>query len=253
MKPDNPIILALDVPEISEARQILSKVRPNIGMIKIGTELFTSYGREALELSKQFNIPVFLDLKLHDVPTTVGKTTAVVCGLLSTCPGEHFLSIHCVGGAKMCKAAMEAAQGSNVTVAGVTVLTSITEWDFHRMGFKDCRPGPRTISTVEMAFDCLNDEPQYDQNRVRLYNGMRTFICAPNQLQLMSSYFEGITMITPGIRAESSDDNDHARTKPISFALKNGATWVVIGRPITQAPFPEEASLSFKRQAERHG
>jgi orotidine-5'-phosphate decarboxylase len=234
MTPDNPIILALDSSELTIVRELLVKVRPHIGMIKIGTELFTAHGREAIELSKQFSIPIFLDLKLHDIPTTVGKTVSVICDLLATCSGEHFLSIHCMGGSKMCQMALEAAQGSNVIIAGVTVLTSITKLDFSQMGFKDCRSGSRTISAVEMVLD----------------QGMRTFICAPNQLKLMSSHFKDITMITPGIRAKSSDD--HVRSKPISFALKNGATWVVIGRPITQALLPGEAALNFKKEVERY-
>jgi orotidine-5'-phosphate decarboxylase len=106
---------------------------------------------------------------------------------------------------------------------------------------------------IILALDCLNEEPQYDAQRNRIYNGIRNYICAPNQLQLVQTYYEGVTLITPGIRADGSKEDDHARTKPIGFALKNGATWVVIGRPITQAPFPEEAALSFKRQAEKHG
>src|SRR5579885_1246230 len=135
MNIDNPIILALDYSELDEARAILSKVRPNIGMIKIGLELFTAYGREALDLSKEFSVPVFLDLKLNDVPTTVAKTTEVVCSHLSRYPGEHFLSIHCNGGAEMCQAAYKVANGSNVTITGITVLTSLTESDFSEIGF----------------------------------------------------------------------------------------------------------------------
>ncbi len=78
MKPDNPIILALDYSDLNEARQVLDRVRPHIGMVKIGLELWAAYGKEALEISSDFQIPIFLDLKLHDVPTTVSKTISVV-------------------------------------------------------------------------------------------------------------------------------------------------------------------------------
>jgi len=253
MKPDNPIILALDYSDLHEARQMLDKVRPHIGMIKIGLELYTAYGREALELSSDFQIPVFLDLKLHDVPTTVRKTTAVVCSFLSKHPGEHILSIHCAGGREMCKAAIEAASSSNVSIAGVTVLTSLDDRDFHHIGFKDCRPGIRTVDAANVGYDCLHDGPQYDAQGTRIYSGLTHFICAPNQVPLMKQHYENSILITPGIRADGDDTHDHERTKPASFALKNGASWIVIGRPITRASDPVIAAQYFEQQAKKYG
>lgn len=253
MKPDNPIILALDYDNISQAEALLEKVRSHIGMVKIGLELFTATGKSALVLANYFNVPVFLDLKLHDVPTTVARTTEVVCSMLASNPGSHFLSVHCFGGAPMCKAAMQAAQGSNVTIAGVTILTSIAEPELHSMGFKDCRPGVRTVDTAGVAFDCMNDTPQYDPAGQRVYSGLTHYICAPNQLKLMREYYDGLTLITPGIRAEADDDHDHARTKPAVFALKNGADWLVVGRPITQTSDPLAAAQYYEEQAKRYG
>ncbi len=253
MNPDNPIILALDYAELQEAREILERVRPHIGMIKIGLELFTAYGREALELSSDFGIPVFLDLKLYDVPTTVAKTTATVCSLLAKYSGEHFLSIHCLGGKNMCKLAVESSKGSNVSIAGVTVLTSHTEREFGRLGYSDRRPGPRTIDAADIGYDCLNDKVQYDAAGKRIYNGIKHFICAPNQIPLMKQYYEDSILITPGIRAEGDDTNDHARTKPAGFALKSGASWIVVGRPITKASDPVGAAMYFEQQAKKYG
>lgn len=251
MKPDNPIILALDYSDLNEARQVLDRVRPHIGMIKIGLELYTAYGREALELSTDFQVPVFLDLKLHDVPTTVSKTTAVICSLLSKHAGDHFLSIHCAGGQYMCKEAMKAAMGSNVSIAGVTVLTSTDERDFGAMGFSDRRPGIRTIDMAMIGYDCMNDEVVYDAARKRVYEGLKHFICAPNQVPLMMQHYEDAVLITPGIRAEGDDTHDHERTKPASFALRNGAGWLVIGRPITKASDPKIAAEYFEQQAKK--
>jgi orotidine-5'-phosphate decarboxylase len=253
MKPDNPIILALDFSELQEARTVLERVRPHIGMIKIGLELFTSHGREALELSSDYTIPIFLDLKLYDVPTTVAKTTSSVCSLLAQHPGPHFLSIHCLGGRDMCKAALEASMGSNVTIAGVTVLTSLTERDFSRLGYSDRRPGPRTIDSADIGIDCMNTQAQYDAQNKRIYNGLTHFICAPNQVPLMKSHFEDAILITPGIRAEGDETNDHARTKPAGFALKSGASWIVVGRPITKATDPRDAAFYFEQQAKKYG
>jgi len=253
MKPDNPIIVALDFSELQEARKVLDRVRPHIGMIKIGLELFTAYGREALEMSSDYQIPVFLDLKLNDVPTTVSKTTSVVCSLLAKHPGEHFLSVHCLGGREMCKAALTASMGSNVAIAGVTVLTSLTERDFSWLGYSDRRPGARTIDAALIGHDCLNEQAQYDSAGKRVYNGLKHFICAPNQIPLMKSHYEDSVLITPGIRAEGDETNDHARTKPVGFALKNGGTWVVVGRPITKATDPRDAAVWFEQQAKKYG
>lgn len=253
MKPDNPIILALDYANLNQVEALLFKVRPHIGMVKIGLELWASHGKDALKIADYFKVPVFLDLKLHDVPTTVGKTAEVICSMLAPLQGNHFLSIHCAGGPAMCKAAMEAASGSNVTIAGVTILTSVAEPELHKMGFKDCRPGVRTVDMADVAYDCMNDTPQYDPGGKRLYNGIRHFICAPNQAKLMKEYYEDAILITPGIRADSDDNHDHQRTKPAGFALKNGATWLVVGRPITQSSDPRAAAEYYEEQGKRYG
>lgn len=249
---NSPIILALDYSDLDEARKIVSLVRPNIGMIKIGLELFTAHGRDALALSGEFNIPVFLDLKLNDVPTTVAKTVEVICYQLAQYQGQHFLSIHCNGGMMMCREAMKRAEGSNVTIAAVSVLTSLDDRDFSEIGFRDSRPGIRTVDAAMIAADCLNDTWVYDNNRKRVVNGITTFICAPNQLNLMRQHLgDNITLITPGIRSDAEKTDDHARSKPASFALKNGANWLVIGRPITQAVDPLNASIHFMNQVQK--
>lgn len=251
MKSDNPIILALDYSDINGARKLLSQVRPNIGMIKIGLELFTAFGKEALELSNQFNVPVFLDLKLHDVPTTVSKTVSVVCQLLSQCPGNHFLSIHCFGGGMMCENALKAASGSNVTIAGVTALTSLDDDDFSEMGFRIRAVGKRAVALAKLGADCSNSSYQYDKSNKRIFTGLKHFICAPDRLKLMLSHIGEMNFICPGIRAEGEETHDHVKTKSIGFALRSGATWVVVGRPITQAVDPVLASVYFRSQADK--
>lgn len=253
MKPDNPIILALDYSDLNEARQVLDRVRPHIGMVKIGLELWAAYGKEALEISSDFQIPIFLDLKLHDVPTTVSKTISVVCSFLGRHAGDHLLSIHCEGGIHMCRAALNTAAGSNVTIAGVTTLTSLDTRDFRMMGFGNSQPGTRTVVAAEIGYDCMNDRPVYDAKGDRVYSGMKHFICAPNQAPLMKKHYEDAILITPGIRSDSEDANDHQRSKPIGFALRSGATWVVIGRPITKASDPLVAAQYFEAQAKKYG
>lgn len=241
MKPDNPIILALDYSDLEDARAILHKVRPNIGMTKIGLELFTAYGKESLELSNEFNIPIFLDLKLHDIPKTVAKTVEVVCRLLSGFNHQHYLTIHCAGGREMCKEALLASQGSNVQLAGITLLTSLERRDFRELGFSDSRDATRTTDPGYIGTQCISKT-----------EGLKTLVCAPTQLVVMQNHFKDVNFVTPGIRLDSEESHDHKRTKPASFALKNGATWIVVGRPITQAHDPVMAALHFQDQVDRY-
>ena len=174
--------------------------------------------------------------------------------MLSKYPGPHLLSVHASGGKVMCGAALKMAYGSNVNLAAVTVLTSMAEGELHSLGFRDCRPGIRTHALAEVAADCMNEYPQYDANKNRVYDGINHFICAPNQLALLHDYLPQSSMfITPGIRSDTEEAHDHARTKPASFALKNGANWLVVGRPITKATNPAITAQYFEQQAIKYG
>ena len=100
--------------------------------------------------------------------------------------------------------------------------------------------------------DCLNSRAAYNATKQRVFLGLNSFVCAPNQLSLMRQHLgDDVVLMTPGIRSTNDDNQDHLRTKPIGFALKNGADWVIIGRPITKSADPVSASLHFKEQAEK--
>ncbi len=233
----NPIILALDFSDLNQADEMVGKVRNHIGMIKIGPELFNAYGREALELGPKHHVPIFLDLKLHDIPNTVAKTVDLITTRFSEQYRIKFLTVHAFGGSEMLKAAIGTAKGSNTEIAVVTLLTSVDSSDLHSFGFRDCREG---IKTVDLALTAFN-------------SGARTFVAAPSQIHLMRKHLdepnELVTLITPGIRATDALPDDQKRTKPISFAIRNGADWVVVGRPITQSQDPELAAQSLLAQA----
>lgn len=235
----SPIILALDYSDLNEAREMISKVRPYIGMIKIGLELFSSVGsKEALALSKEFSIPVFLDLKLHDIPTTVGNTVISLCEQFSQYQyGENFISVHCSGGMDMCGVAKEAAEGSGVTIVGVSLLTSIESSDLAAMKFKDRRIGPKSV----------------DFGFIGYAGGLRHFVCPPAQLRVFSSSLPNSMFITPGIRStnDAIDDHSNSNVKTAGFAIKNGATWLVIGRPITQSADPIKSANYILEQVKR--
>lgn len=233
----NPIALALDFDTLEKADEMLSKVRDHIGMIKIGPELFHAYGREALELGPKYHVPIFLDLKLHDIPNTVAKTLDVLLSRYSEQYKIKFITVHAFGGNEMIKAAIGTAKGSDTEIAVVTLLTSIDSRDLGSFGFRDCREGIKTVDLALTAFKA----------------GARSFVAAPTQIHLMRKHLDKpgqkVTLITPGIRATDSLPDDQKRTKPISFAIRNGSDWVVVGRPITQATDPDLAAKTLLAQA----
>lgn len=249
---NNPIILALDSMDKSKASDLLTKVRPHIGMIKIGLEMYSEYGKSSLELGDTFAAPIFLDLKLFDVPTTVGKTVASICRQLAPISGNHFLTVHCMGGKEMCQAALSASQGSNVTIVGVTALTSMDSVDFYNLGMRNGMPGKVTGILMDVGADCNNKHWKYDAAHKRILSGLTHFVCAPTQLPLMrKNYGPDLILITPGIRSDTDEQHDHKRTKSASFAIRNGANWIVIGRPITEAVDPLFVTKSFETQLDR--
>lgn len=266
MKPANPIILALDYDNLEDAERMLSLVRPHIGMIKVGLELFSSVGKEALLLGRYYNIPVFLDLKLCDTPTTVKKTINNLMGTLTSLPGEQFISIHCFGGRDMCKAAIETTQGSNVKPVGITLLTSSDSSDLGNLGFTNRSVGVRTVKTAKVGIGCIDQGtlghpghpathwgPGTPPTPARPPIGLDAFVCAPAQLPLMRKHYKDtITLISPGIRMDGTDAHDHKSAKPASFALRSGANWIVVGRPITQAADPLLVVQHLEKVADKY-
>ena len=262
----NPVILALDYNNMSEADAMLSKVRPHIGMIKVGLELYTSVGKESFSLAKYYNIPIFLDLKLCDTPTTVRKTMEGLMGSLATLPGNHFISVHCFGGREMLQAAFEVAKGSNVKPVGITLLTSFGGDDLYDLGFTNRSIGIKTVGMTKLGMGCVDrGKASYPASPPTPWGpgspaivghppiGLDTFVCAPAQCALLRKHFEdSITLISPGIRLDDMASNDHKNAKPASFALRTGANWLVVGRPITQAPDPRMMAQHFEKIAEKY-
>lgn len=236
----NPVILALDMPHLSQARDMLEKVRDSIGMIKIGPELWVNHGQEALELGCDFNVPMFLDLKLHDIPNTVGKTVEALVNRSSSNYEIAFLTVHALGGREMLKAAVTASNGTRTQIAAVTLLTSLNKsdmWDFGMRG----APGSKTADLALVAQE----------------SGINTFVCSPQNIELMREYLDDdakgykCTLICPGIRPTNAPEDDQKRTKPVSFAIRNGADWIVIGRPITAHPDPAGVAREILAQVEK--
>ena len=224
----NPIIVALDVPSAEQALALAEQLAPVVGAFKIGSELFTSAGPEMVRRIRALGGPVFLDLKFHDIPNTVAKAVAAAVRL-----DVQMLTIHTGGGLEMMRAAEEAAQNTArqagrtaPLVLGVTVLTSMNTQALSETGC-EANVGSQVERLAGLA--------------VRA--GLRGLVCSPLEVAALRQFLPGaMQLVTPGIRTGAEAPDDQKRTLTPAEALKAGANWLVIGRPIYAAPNPRTAA-----------
>ena len=210
------IIVAIDETQLSSFKQTVDSLNSDLCMIKVGSVSFNAIGHEALTYVASKGFEIFLDLKLHDIPNTVKKS---IEGLISLPIG--MMTIHTSGGLEMMKAAKKAVEGTNIKIFGVTALTSLSDDDTNTI-FQ------RTASNQVKAMLDLAQEAQIDG-----------VVCSPHELDLVVER-KSLLSITPGIRlSESSDDQSRVMTP--KDAISKGADYIVIGRPITNAPNISEA------------
>ena len=221
----NYIALALD--NLSEKEDIISLVRTTkeyIGVYKIGLEQYVRFGPSIIHEIKKEDVKIFLDLKLHDIPNTVAK--AVIAA------SEHdvdFLTVHAIGGLEMMKAASEAGKTAKKTlkIIGVTILTSIDN----------------TILNREMNIPGSVPEQVVHLAKMAVSANLNGIVCSAEELSAVKQYLpRGFEVITPGIRPVGSSANDQKRIATPNEAIKNGATLLVIGRPVTLSPDPQKAA-----------
>lgn len=214
------IILALDLDSPNEALQWVRRLGRRIGCYKVGLQLFSRCGPELVRELRSGGVDVFLDLKLHDIPNTVAKAVEALLPLQ-----PRFLTIHTLGGPSMIRAAVQAAAGSSTMVLGVTVLTSLGDEEVSALGFDHTASG----QAVHLA-------------RLGTEAGLRGVVCSPLEVPILRRELgASITLVTPGVRPAGSDTGDQTRIATPRTALDNGATCLVIGRPILAAPDPEAA------------
>ena len=230
------IILALEN-DLPKSKSLLNDVRSDIGMIQITPQMLLKYGDEALFLSREFSIPLFLDLKLNDMPSVVEETILTLGSKLVGYHYPHLISVHCFGGKNMCQSAVKFAGLYNIGVVGVGILNSIDSHDLYSFGGRDGRVGSRSIEL---------------SRRMHSVAGIKNFMCGAEQVKLTRQYFKDAQIIATGIREPGEDLNDHLRAKPINFALKNGADWVLVGRPIHNFFSPQQAVSRLKLQSDRY-
>lgn len=197
--------------------------------IKIGLELFTGRGPDIVRELSGEGFPVFLDLKLHDIPHTVEGAVRAACAA-----GPALLNVHASGGTAMMKAAASAASGSGVRMLAVTVLTSLGTADLERMGWS-LGPGGSVLRLAGMAAE----------------SGLDGVVCSPEEAAAVrSATGPGFLIVTPGIRPAGSDKGDQARTATPGSAIRAGADALVVGRPVSGAPDPRAAASAILDQIE---
>jgi orotidine-5'-phosphate decarboxylase len=212
------IIAALDVPSLEEARALALEVRDAVGMVKVGLELFVHAGPQAVAMGREAGRPVFLDLKLCDIPETVDRAVARAAAL-----GATMLTVHAGGGPTMLRRAVERArkEGGGLEIVAVTVLTSLDATDLSAMGVG----GDVATQAERLA-------------RMGWAEGVRAFVCSPHEASRLRAALGGdAVLVTPGVRAGGSETagDDQKRTMSAGEAVRAGADWVVVGRPIRDA------------------
>ena len=210
------IIVAIDESELTSLKDIIDSLDSDKCMIKIGSVAFNSIGHKSIFYAAEKGFEIFLDLKLHDIPNTVKKT---IKGLVSL--PIKMLTIHTSGGKDMMEAAMEAVSGTNIKIFGVTALTSLSDDDTSDI-FQ------RTTSEQVNAM--------LDLAELAVIDGV---VCSPHELELVAQR-ESLLSITPGIRMQNLND-DQKRVMTPKEAIKLGADYLVIGRPITSSTNIEES------------
>lgn len=214
---DPRIIVALDFPRTEQALLLVSKLDPALCRLKIGKELFTVAGPTIVEklVSKGFDI--FLDLKFHDIPNTVANACKVAADL-----GVWMLNVHALGGKKMLVAAREALPLGRIKLIAVTLLTSIGPEDLESIGL-DNEPGNVVQKLASLTHSC----------------GLDGVVCSPLEAgPLRQTMGADFCLVTPGIRPIDTSTDDQNRIATPQMAIQNGADYLVIGRPITQAVDP---------------
>lgn len=231
--PHNPLICAIDTPDIETAKRLATCVAPHVGMIKLGLEFFTRHGPDAVrQVTREGDVPFFLDLKFHDIPNTVA---GAVRSALVLAPA--MLTLHACGGAEMMRAAAgaatEEADKRGITkpaLLGVTVLTSMNEPDLQSIGV-----GKELERQVE------------DLATLAQHSGLDGIVCSPQEAarlrELCGTVF---LLVTPGVRPAFAEVGDQKRVMTPQQALQAGADYLVVGRPITQAEDPATAAKALQ-------
>ena len=219
---DPRIIVAIDTFDLQKANAILDQLDPDLCMVKIGSVVFNALGKSFLKHVSSQGFKIFLDLKFHDIPNTVNET---IIGF-NDCKID-MLTVHLSGGEEMLKKAMLAGKSINSKVIGVSMLTSLEEKDSLAL------------------FDNKLEDQISNLFKIAVKTNIDGIVCSPHELEIANSILGSQSIkITPGIRDIKGKD-DQARTLSAIEAIERGSTFLVIGRPITQAEDITKALQNF--------
>jgi orotidine-5'-phosphate decarboxylase len=213
------IIVALDYAEATQAMHLVQQLDPSLCKLKVGKELFTSAGPDLVRDLVKRDFKVFLDLKFHDIPNTVAKACAAACDM-----GVWMLNVHASGGLAMMQAAQKAVEDSKhpAMLIAVTVLTSMSEAELKQVGVQ------QSLTEQVKQLALLTQQA-----------GLAGVVCSAQEASMLRAHCaEEFCLVTPGIRPADSAKDDQTRIVTPSQALALGSSYLVIGRPITQAANP---------------
>lgn len=219
----NPVYVALDTPDVKTALALAGAVRPHVGGLKVGLEFVSANGPEGVRAVAALGLPVFLDVKLHDIPNTVAGAVRALSGL-----GVSIVNVHASGGTAMMRAAKEAA-GSGVKIIAVTILTSLDDADMEIIGYSE----GASMQALRLA-------------RLAQISGLDGVVCAATDLAaIRAACGPDFLTIVPGSRPAGSDVQDQKRFMTPSAARAAGADILILGRPVTAAADPAAAARAI--------
>jgi orotidine-5'-phosphate decarboxylase len=224
MRPEERLIVALDVETKEKAIALIKKLKNEIRVFKVGSELFTSCGPAIVEEIQKAGSKVFLDLKFHDIPNTAAKSALAAVRL-----GVFIFNVHALGGLEMMKKAAEAVRDEakklkidKPKLIAVTILTSMDEYSLKKIGIDDNMEN-QVLKLARLAKD----------------SGLDGVVASPSEAKLIREALgRDFLIVTPGVRPSWAATNDQKRVATPKEAIDNGADFIVVGRPITEAPDP---------------
>ncbi|WP_120078329.1 orotidine-5'-phosphate decarboxylase [Aurantiacibacter odishensis] len=219
----NPVYLALDVPQLDAAKALVEKVKGHVGGVKLGLEFFCAHGTHGVHEIAHLGLPIFLDLKLHDIPNTVA---GAMQSLHVVEPA--IMTVHASGGRAMMEDA-KAAAGENTRVVAVTMLTSLDERDLERTGVQGT-PHDHVMRLAELAQD----------------SGLDGIVCSGQEVKSVHKQWKDGFFVVPGLRPGGKATGDQKRVVTPRQARDDGASVLVIGRPISRADDPLQAAREIE-------